>query len=254
MPTASQNTDVWKFQRPVAELQLGSLAARIDASQPQLGLHQLRLQTQAVSGSLFSLKPSELAAWPAALADAYVRGSDLVATFEPANDWPYAPTIYWRAEQPAAGRGALTALSLLVSIQTNLLDTHPRVCVATELPAAEVLQLSTGAGCQVNATVLKSQTCSITSDAATTGMLWQLPGGQLSYVEIAEANDFRQLVIERDDRGICRAEWALFAEFLEKGVIRRARLQAAFLPRENDAERAAELCRSLESRPLPLTT
>jgi hypothetical protein len=254
MPTASHDTDVWQFQRPVAELKCGSLVARVDASQPQLGLHQLRLQTQSISGSLFSLRPSEVAAWPAALADAYIRGGDLVAAYEPAKDWPYAPTIYWCTERPAAGHGALAALSLLVSIQTNLLDTHPQVHVATELPAVEVLQLSVGAGDKINSSTLESKKRFIASESTTAGVLWRLHGVQVSYIEIAEANDFRQLTIERDDRGSCRADWELFAEFLEKGVIRRARLQAAFLPRENDVQLAADLCRSLESRPLPLTT
>jgi hypothetical protein len=254
MPNASQDTDVWKFQRPVAELQCGSFVARVDASQPQLGVHGLCLHAQSIAGSLFSLTPSDVAAWPAALADAYVRGGDLVATYEPAKDWPYAPTNYWRAEQAAAGHGALATLSLLVSIQTNLLDTHPRVRVATELPAEEVIRLSVGASGKLSASAVDSKQCTVASESATTGVLWRLPGGQLSYVEIAETNDFRLLVIQRDDRGVWRADWELFAEFLEKGVIRRARLQAAFLPRENDVELAAELCRGLESRPLPLTT
>jgi hypothetical protein len=41
---------------------------------------------------------------------------------------------------------------------------------------------------------------------------------------------------------------------LEKGVIRRARLQSLFVPRENDVQLVAECCRAIESRPLPLTT
>lgn len=254
MPTAPHDTDAWKYQRPAAELKCGSLAARVDVSQPQLGVHGLRLHAQSISGHLLSLKPSEVAAWPATLADAYIRGGDLVATYEPTKDWPYAPTIYWRAEQAAAGHGALAALSLLVSIQTNLLDTHPQVHVATELPAEEVLQLSVGAGDKINSSTLESKKRFIASESTATGVLWRLHGIQISYIEIAEANDFRQLMIERDDLGRCRADWELFAEFLEKGVIRRERLQAAFLPRENDVQLAADLCRSLESRPLPLTT
>jgi hypothetical protein len=248
-----QGADIWQFQRTVAELKCGSLVARVDASQPQLGVQSLRLANQAVAGSLLSLMPGDLAAWSAGLADAYVRGGDLVATYEPANDWPYAPTIYWHAEQTAR-HGGLATLSLLVSIQTNLLDTHPRVCVATELPAQEVLQLSMRGSGKLNASAVDAKQRTIASDSATTGVLWRLPGGQVSYVEIAEANDFRQLVIARNDGGVWRSDWELFAEFLEKGVIRRARLQAAFLPSANDVALAAELCRSLESRPLPLTT
>ncbi len=254
MNVDSQDAGVWRLRRTFGDLQCGSFAARVDASQPLLGVHGLRIREQSIAGGLLKLMPSDVSAWPVAVADAYVRGSDLVATYEPANDWPYAPTIYWRAEQTTAEHGALATLSLLVSIQTNLLDTHPRVRVETELPAEEVLRLSASAEGKLNSLALDSKKCTIVSESATTGVLWRLPGGQVSYVEIAEANDFRQLVIERGDRGVCRADWELFAEFLEKGVIRRARLQAAFLPRENDVELAADLCRSLESRPLPLTT
>ena len=65
--------------------------------------------------------------------------------------------------------------------------------------------------------------------------------------------DFRQLAIDHDKSTI-GSRWQLFGEFLEKGVIRRARLQSLFLPRENDVQLAAEACQSIERRPLPLTT
>ena len=41
----------------------------------------------------------------------------------------------------------------------------------------------------------------------------------------------------------------MFADFLEKGVIRRARVHAAVLPRENDVELAIECCRAIEQLP-----
>ena len=50
--------------------------------------------------------------------------------------------------------------------------------------------------------------------------------------------------------GIAVAEWHLFADFLEKGVIRRARVHAALLPRENDFELAVECCRAMEQMPV----
>ena len=37
--------------------------------------------------------------------------------------------------------GLLASLSLVVSIQTNLLDTHPRFDVRSQLPATEVLRV-----------------------------------------------------------------------------------------------------------------
>ena len=39
-----------------------------------------------------------------------------------------------------------------------------------------------------------------------------------------------------------------------KGVIRRAELLGMLLPREGDAELAAEFCLAAKGRPLPLTT
>ncbi len=53
--------------------------------------------------------------------------------------------------------------------------------------------------------------------------------------------------------GAIQSQWELFAEFLEKGVIRRARLQSLFVPRENDVQLVAECCQAIEHRPLPLT-
>jgi hypothetical protein len=49
-------------------------------------------------------------------------------------------------------------------------------------------------------------------------------------------------------------QWQLFSEFLEKGVIRRARVHGAFLRREGDVETAAACCDALERESLPLTT
>jgi hypothetical protein len=49
-------------------------------------------------------------------------------------------------------------------------------------------------------------------------------------------------------------EWRLFSEFLEKGVIRRARVHAAILPRQNDLEIAAACCAAIDRLELPLTT
>jgi hypothetical protein len=46
----------------------------------------------------------------------------------------------------------------------------------------------------------------------------------------------------------------LFASFLEKGVILRARLRGEFLPRERDADLAAEAYRQFLAAPPPLTT
>jgi hypothetical protein len=76
----------------------------------------------------------------------------------------------------------------------------------------------------------------------------------LSYVEIMPASDFRHVVVHHESDGICRVSWELFADFLEKGVIRRSRLHSAFVERANDVELAAACGEAMARSSLPLTT
>jgi hypothetical protein len=86
------------------------------------------------------------------------------------------------------------------------------------------------------------------------GVLHRLTELPISYAELMPGSDFRALTVRQTAHGEYQAEWDLFADFLEKGVIRKARLQTAFLPRENDVQIALEYCAAIERRPLPLTT
>src|SRR4051794_6716645 len=67
------------------------------------------------------------AAWPLRAADVYIRGDDLVASYEPAADWPFSPQLYWQSGPLRQLDGVCASLSLLVSVQTQLLDTFPRI-------------------------------------------------------------------------------------------------------------------------------
>jgi hypothetical protein len=76
----------------------------------------------------------------------------------------------------------------------------------------------------------------------------------ISYVEIVQAADVRQISFGPAGEGRLLAVWQLFEEFLEKGVIRRARIHGALVPRKNDIEVALACCQEIEQIPLPLTT
>jgi hypothetical protein len=233
----------WSLVETRASLDCGALSATVDVARPQLGLHELRFDEVAVLGEIGSVhwmasapqsgEPSgePTAGWPTKVSDAYVRGRDLVASYERLPTWPFAPQIYWRIDEG----GALANLSMLVSIQTDSLDSHPCVRVTTRLPADEVIQFES-------------------DSVAAAGLIWRLPGGKLSYAEVVLDSDRQSASVERDDNGLACCNWDLFAEFLEKGVIRRARIESLVLPRENDSERVAAVCQLLDRRPLPLTT
>jgi hypothetical protein len=160
---------------------------------------------------------AELASTP--LVEQYARGNDLVASYAASDTYPFGCQVYWSVG--SCGEGL--SLELLVSVQTDLLDTHPVVHVAGPQPLGS------------------SDTLVVDGDellAATTGDAMLVLG------------------VHPSDGGECdRAaenRWQLFAHFLEKGVIRRARLFAALVP-AHDPSLAREAYRQFLRKPLPLT-
>jgi hypothetical protein len=187
------------------------------------------------------------------VAEAYLRGSDLVASYTARDDWPFSPQIYWCADTVEPMPGLAGSLSLIVSVQTHLLDTWPRIVVTSRLACEEMLAVSPGGSRHVRPlSPARHETLRPTGEACC--IIWRLSELPFSYAEIVPAGDCRALRLWRDDAGECRAEWELLADFLEKGVIRRARLHSAFLARENDIESALAYCEAVQQRPLPLTT
>jgi hypothetical protein len=254
----SKNFENWALDEHVGRLRSRQLQAEIDLTRPDRGIHAVHLKGRRLPGSRLRLscgddRTSQSApVWSAQLTDAYVRGHDLVVSYSGTDAWPYSPTVYWSADSISPNGADCDSLSLLVSIQTDLLDTQPRLDVCSSLPADEVQMVSVvdddllvdshGEGVQA-----------IDPRATACGLIWRLPGESVSYVEIMPTADFRRFSIDRDSDSIGSC-WELFGEFLEKGVIRRARLQSLFVPREDDVQLAAEACQSIERRPLPLTT
>jgi len=247
----------WRLESPIAELSVGGISGRVDVSRPQLGLHRVAFNGQPQDARLLSLgsddagRDSDVPGWP--VADAYVRGHDLVAMYRPRDDWPFSPQVYWQANAPQSASDALGGLSLFISVQTHLLDTWPRISVRSQATADETLHVMPD-DARHRATPLSRPAQTIRPTAGATCVLRRLAGQRLSYAEIMPASDFREVRVEWDAGGSCHTRWELFADFLEKGVIWRSRLQAVLLPRENDILHAIACCRAFQERPLPLTT
>src|SRR3989304_5868613 len=113
MPTDSSASEFWFLDGSLGRTRAGSMSAQVDLARPQLGLHRLRLCDESLVGQLLAIAPGDARAWPVGLADAYVRGGDLVARYERSGGWPCAPV-----RSPATGcresvYGPRWALSLL---------------------------------------------------------------------------------------------------------------------------------------------
>lgn len=255
MSSAVNEYVAWSLRDDAAKLSCGKISGHVSTTRPGAGLHDVAIEGVSRSLELLTAYRSDVAevnSWPLALAECYVRGSDLVASYQASDAWPFSPTLYWRANSLRSVHGVIASVSLLVSVQTHLLDTVPQIGVASRLDCDEILRVATNSEAQTVAEPVElSQGIHATdADFCIVRRLADLP---LSYVEIMSAGDFHAIGV--DSNSDCTAiEWRLFAEFLEKGVIRRARVHAAFVPRANDIEIAAACCEAIYGLKLPLTT
>lgn len=228
------------------------LKALVNLDRPDKGIVAMNSSAPGRDFRLLSISASDTGGWPAKLVDSYNRGNDLVTSYAGIEGWPFAPQIYWTLESIDVGGVAVHTFSIMLSIQTDRLDTHPEIVVRSSLPTEEVLRVSI-AGEELLVDSHADGRLHLDPQATACCQLWRLPGGELSYAEFMPRSDFRSLSVDRTDH-TATSRWELFSEFLEKGVIRRARIQAAFLPRDDDVQLAAECCQAIERRPLPLTT
>jgi hypothetical protein len=255
MRNAVNDQAVWTLRGNVAELSCGKLSGRLDASRPNAGLHDIAFDGAQHATNLLRVYRSDITdekSWPLPLAESYVRGNDLVASYQATDDWPFSPQVYWRANSLRAVDGVLASASLLVSVQTHLLETLPQIAVASHVPCNEALLVSASGGAKTRAVQIdSSQTIFATNEDGC--VLLRFKDVPLSYMEIMSTGDFHAVGLRPEGNGTA-CEWRLFAEFLEKGVIRRARVHAAIVPRENDVEIAGACCKAIDRLELPLTT
>lgn len=261
MDDSSTVPDGWCFQPPTAELRRTPWSGRVDVSHPELGLDAISAGTGSFIGRILCVRRSsdssdnreqhQGAPWP--LADAYVRGADLVTTYAPTEGWPFSPQIYWRINSTDR-REQSCSLSLLVSVQTHLLETWPRISIESDLHSAEVLLVSAQANDGIDSNPLGHGNHVFFPTTSAGCILHRPAGADFSYAEIMPPSDFREMRLSWNADGSCHTAWSLFADFLEKGVIWRARLQSLLLPRGNDVELARACCQAIDERPLPLTT
>lgn len=260
MQTATRKQTAWSLHGTSAELKSESLSARIDLARPHVGLHAIAAPDSHAPTSILAVCriPGNTAnstahkAWPLPVAESYIRGNDLVACYEPVPDWPFSPQLYWQAGTLRNVQGVAASVSLLVSVQTHLLDTCPQIGVSSQLPSGETIIVAIGeSGRHRVEPVDRPQELPSANESLC--IVRRRQNALHSYVEIMEPSDFRAVSFSSAS-GSCSVAWQLFAEFLEKGVILKARVHTAFLPRKNDVELAAVCCDAARHLDLPLTT
>jgi hypothetical protein len=191
----------------------------------------------------------------AALVECYVRGGDLVATYAERPTPQMRAQIYWRVHSHSAEK-SLTALELVASVQTSLLDDDPAVSCSSVLPACEVLRLGFEDSDWFSINARKRSPTLM--GAGPMCLLFRLAGG-ISYAEMVHPAEYEQnsAILRLDDADGSPQiflQHQLFLRRLEKGVILRSRLLGLFLPTQGDEQAVAAAYRDYCSSEPPLTT
>lgn len=240
-------------------LQLERCTAVIDPFTPGGGLQEVVIDGRQIAGFqplAPQLEPIEPPGEAGAV-EHYVRGGDLVATYanQPAADM--RSQAYWRAASHERA-GAIAAIELVLSVQTSLLDSSPRIFTYSRILAGEASRLTKREGGSfVNIVPPAGAADPDDIPEAPQCYLFRLPGRQYSYVEMVHPDDSRNSSWDgwlhgTDYRLELRHE--LFSETLEKGVILRARVLGILLDRRDDKAAALHHWEAFLTEALPLTT
>ncbi|QDU28018.1 hypothetical protein ETAA8_31100 [Anatilimnocola aggregata] len=240
----------WTVNGQTAVATLGDYRIEVNAAQPGQGVSWTNTANNAFQGhTLQFVAPASSKSTPQ-LVDLYVRGSDLIATYEQLPGAEVQPQLYWRLLTDDALQAV--GVQVLISMQTSLLNSEPKCTVESQLPGARtaiwdfVSQAWNGS--------LPDQTFDLRLVPTASGRVtwFSVPKQVNSYIEVIYPDDY---VAQHVTFG--RSASCFFAEHLEKGVIRRGRIAGWLVPNKNLMSEAREPLKLLDfakREALPLTT
>ena len=245
------NSTVWTIDGTSARLDHGSVRGSLDLGHCVAGLGNLVLGGAALPDvALLELQIPRMTdnSTEATPVDAYVRQNDLVATYEQTDGNRLRLQAYWRAVESPAHLAKATLLELVVSVQTDLLDGDPATHVTSRFSGCTLLRfVETSAG-------EFESTGPGADDGQECFVLLRPDGDDVTIMQAAHPSDSMGIeTIISDVDGRTEVRHPLFAQHLEKGVIRRARLRVAILPRSDDATLATACYREFATSEPMLT-
>lgn len=244
------------------KLQAGPWQARVDVRHPEAGVFAVRVADAEFPARSLLAAEAARAGQALTVADHYIRGDDLVATYQQEAQDVLRPQIYWRLipegrKSSAHSSRPSLGIELIVSMQTGLLHSEPACAVTSELPAAEVWRMAEDEAGRFQRVEAAAGAAVASSRADGSGVLLaRCLDERFSFVQMVYPSDFHQLTVTFPASGpdSVKLVHQLFPESLEKGVIRRGRVRGWIIDRSDDFAQAAELYRRWLVDPPPLTT
>lgn len=239
---------VWRQTGEQATLTCGHWQARLDALRPAAGLSDVSYRGVPLAETSFLGVDLDMDD-RAVLGDCYQRGGDFIARYLQTAARPFAVLVYWRAGWFLYEGQSYPRIDLVVSIETSLLDSRPKVSAVSKLRLA-------------------SGTLAYYGEGYLLAAVGEGEGqNEIRYVEMCYPGDAVSTSIEVPDGGAAdenraagehgghvRCVTRLFGQPLEKGVILRSRMRGLFVPREHGEEIARAARAELAESAPPLTT
>lgn len=231
------------------------LTGSIDPAAPLGGIRRLTWRGAALTDWSLLEIAAPVRRWndPLRIEEHYVRGNDFVVDYEQVTGPNVQPQLYWRLHAEPAHAAA--GMEIIVSLRTSLLASRPESALRSAIGEEAELLI-----CDANADAFHSLPSGLVGgkrfqpEVPIGGILVRPAARDFSYAEFSDPADCAELEFEplALTQG-WRWEYTLFREHLEKGVIRRGRVQSWFLPRENDEALARQLRTAFLHSPPPLT-
>ncbi len=245
---------MWRIEGTQASLSGPQLLARVNLRQPHFGLADVAWLDRTLADVRLLQAQLPDAGAGQRLVEAYVRGQDLIATYEAASEEKSATQMYWRyvehADLEAAG------VELIVSVRTELLDADASLTLGSELACRELVQAVDQDATRFLPAPVAGTPGNRPAHLDGVGLLIHRVTDAVSVLEMLHPADFSalELVADAGSTGRVRSRFRLFQERLEKGVIRRARAQTLLCRPADDEAIARECYLRLRASEAPLTT
>lgn len=190
--------------------------------------------------SVFRVKP--IPAHSFAVEEVYVRQEDLISQFDQTENDNFAFHLNHRILPSPDEVQTHADLELWLSVQTDDLDSEPVLVVSCESPDGSYWET-------LKASELVPGDNTYEGDAPAAIIC---PGSEISAVWLIDQGDQRHSqLLSSPSESEQRVE--LFSHFMEKGVIRRARMRFHLIPNPLDQNHVSLLYQQFLSSPLPLT-
>ncbi len=235
---------MWLIESSHASLDLSNLHCELELTQPQKGLLNTTAYQHSLAHSSFVQLHMgldmglDMRLGEESIQEAYQRGNDLIVQYQSTEQRNATPQLYWRTSH----RENAVGIEIIVSLQTDQLDC--RCPIRTSTSIASPLPVYT---------LRDSQQWKKTDGGECSHALLVQLTPTLTYLEVVHPTDHTTTSIRLDDQ-TTTWEHCLLNLPLEKGVIRRARMQSWWIQHDDSETLANEIVQAFHQSTPPLTT